>query len=198
PDTDKAYLVLYATGVRRRTNIQDVHVLVGGEEAVVEYAGPQPDFAALDQINAIIPRSLIGKGPVDVSVSVTGFTTSNQVSINIGETIGNAPPQVFGFPIPALAGSPLEINGKGFFPIRADNTVLMGDLKADVMQAAPTKLTVMVPFGVATGPVKVRTKLGEGISLGDLTVRTSISGYVQNTLRQPLLGVRVSVQGTNI
>src|SRR5262249_2172825 len=182
-DSDKGYSVLYATGVRRRTNIQDVHVLVGGEEAVVEYAGPQPDFAALDQINAIIPRSLIGKGPVNVSVSVTGFTTSNEVNINIGEAVGNAPPKGFGFPTPALAGSPLEINGTGFFPLKGDNTVLMGDLNADVMQAAPTKLTVMVPFGVESGPVRVRTKLGVGVSLGDLTVRTSISGYVQNTLR---------------
>src|SRR5262249_50903029 len=79
PDNERVFLVLYVTGIRRRPSLDSVNVLIGGIEADVKYAGPQGDFVGLDQINALIPRDLIGRGMLQVAVSVDGFTTSNLV-----------------------------------------------------------------------------------------------------------------------
>ncbi|MGH9844880.1 MAG: hypothetical protein ACREEM_39695 [Blastocatellia bacterium] len=38
----------------------------------VEYAGKQPTLAGLDQINARLPRILIGKGEVELYVRIQG------------------------------------------------------------------------------------------------------------------------------
>jgi uncharacterized protein (TIGR03437 family) len=47
-------------------------ITVGGVDCPVGYVGKQPTFAGLDQINARLPRTLIGKGEVDVMVSFSG------------------------------------------------------------------------------------------------------------------------------
>lgn len=81
-ETDRVYLLLYTSGVRFRKNLTSVKVTIGGVEAPVEYAGAQCCFLGVDQINALIPRSLIGKGDVDVTLSVDGVA-ANTVRINI-------------------------------------------------------------------------------------------------------------------
>jgi hypothetical protein len=63
------------------------------------------------------------------------------------------------------------------------------------MEATPTKLKVIVPYGVETNTVSVRTALGEGISASVLPIRTSISGSVESTNRQPLSNVTVRLLG---
>jgi uncharacterized protein (TIGR03437 family) len=52
---DKNYLLLYGTGIRRRSALTAVGVVIGGEHGVVEYAGPQNPYAGLDQVNVLIP-----------------------------------------------------------------------------------------------------------------------------------------------
>ncbi len=47
--------------------------MIGGGEAPVNYAGPQGGFVGLDQINVLIPRSLAGRGVVDVVLTVDGI-----------------------------------------------------------------------------------------------------------------------------
>jgi len=49
---------------------------------VVAYAGPQPQFAGLDQVNLYVPRSLAGAGEVPVILTVDGVT-ANVVTVNI-------------------------------------------------------------------------------------------------------------------
>ena len=70
--TDAAVLVLYGTGVRHRTGLANVKVKIDGVEAAVEYADRQGQFAGLDQINVRLPKSLAGRGEVNVEVSVEG------------------------------------------------------------------------------------------------------------------------------
>ncbi len=82
PETDRVYLLLYTSGVRFRKDLASVKVMIGGVEAPVEYAGRQCCFEGVDQINALIPRSLIGKGEVDVTLSVDGIV-ANTVRVNI-------------------------------------------------------------------------------------------------------------------
>jgi uncharacterized protein (TIGR03437 family) len=64
------YLSLYGSGLRAA---RSVTVLVGGVPAPVTYAGPQNQFAGLDQINVRLPASLAGRGNVNIEVRVDDF-----------------------------------------------------------------------------------------------------------------------------
>src|SRR6185369_1150241 len=90
-----------------------------------------------------------------------------------------------------LAGNEFVINGTGFSSTPAENEVRIGSRLATVTAASATQLTVMAPYGVESSTVSVRTTLGEGKSSQDLPVRTSVSGVVENTARDPLEGVVV-------
>ena len=82
PEGDQVVLVLHGTGIRRRSALSAVRVAIGGTDSQTIYAGEAPGFVGLDQINAIIPRSLIGRDTVDVVLSVDGGT-ANTVTIKI-------------------------------------------------------------------------------------------------------------------
>ncbi len=58
---DKVYLQLYGTGWRGRTNLNAVKLTLGGTPLTIEYAGAQPQYFGLDQINAVVPTSLAGR-----------------------------------------------------------------------------------------------------------------------------------------
>jgi uncharacterized protein (TIGR03437 family) len=79
-DAGPVYLSLYGTGLRGTGSRPDVIVTIGGVPAPVLYAGPQPQYIGLDQVNLIIPDSLRGRGTVDLSLSI-GSSSSNSVSI---------------------------------------------------------------------------------------------------------------------
>ncbi|MEP7336870.1 MAG: hypothetical protein ABI977_03935 [Acidobacteriota bacterium] len=82
PDGDQVFLILFGTGLRQRSALSNVQALIGGANAEVLYAGPAPGFVGLDQINLRIPRSLIGRGEVEVGLRVDDRTT-NLVRISI-------------------------------------------------------------------------------------------------------------------
>ncbi|MBS1807004.1 MAG: hypothetical protein JST84_02300 [Acidobacteria bacterium] len=67
---DPAFLTLYATGLRNRSSLANVKVLIAGIEAQVEYAGPQGQFIGLDQINVRLPKALAGRGEVTIELIV--------------------------------------------------------------------------------------------------------------------------------
>ena len=71
-ETEETYLMLFGTGLRHFSSLSTVSVKIGGEEAEVLYAGPQGDFIGLDQVNVRVPRSLSGRGEVEVVVMVDG------------------------------------------------------------------------------------------------------------------------------
>jgi len=68
--TDQAFLVLFGTGLRYRQNA--VSVTVAGINCEISYAGPQETYWGLDQVNAKLPRSLAGRGLVEVVLIVDG------------------------------------------------------------------------------------------------------------------------------
>lgn len=82
PEGDRVYLVLFGTGIRGRTTLSAVTVRMAGLDIRPEFAGPHVRLTGLDQVNVEIPRSLIGRGVVNVGVVVDG-QTSNQLSIEI-------------------------------------------------------------------------------------------------------------------
>lgn len=72
------YLILFATGLRGGAT----SVTVGGVAAEVLYAGPQVQFAGLDQVNVRLPSSIAGRGLVDVQLTVNGLA-ANPVAIRV-------------------------------------------------------------------------------------------------------------------
>jgi uncharacterized protein (TIGR03437 family) len=82
PAGDVVALVLYGTGVRKRTSLAAVRVVIGGVEVQPEYAGEAPGYVGLDQINVIVPRSLAGRGEVDLVLRAEGVAT-NTVRVRI-------------------------------------------------------------------------------------------------------------------
>ena len=80
--TDQVILELFGTGIRGRSALTAVTAKIGGQDAEVLYAGPQGSFMGLDQVNIRVPRSLAGRGAVDVVLIVDG-KTANTVTIRV-------------------------------------------------------------------------------------------------------------------
>jgi uncharacterized protein (TIGR03437 family) len=71
--TDQVFLLLFGTGIRFRSALTAVSVKIGGADAAVSFAGAQGDFTGLDQVNALLPRSLVGRGEVEITLMVDGM-----------------------------------------------------------------------------------------------------------------------------
>jgi uncharacterized protein (TIGR03437 family) len=68
PASDQVFLILFGTGMRYRTVAT---ASIGGTDSPVLYVGPSV-FVGLDQCNVNLPRSLAGRGEVDVVMTVDG------------------------------------------------------------------------------------------------------------------------------
>ncbi|MGH9847612.1 MAG: hypothetical protein ACREEM_53660, partial [Blastocatellia bacterium] len=82
PETDQVYLILFGTGIRFRNSLSSAIATIGGAYAEVSFAGAQGDFAGLDQTNVRVPRSLAGRGEVDVLLTIEA-QMANAVRVNI-------------------------------------------------------------------------------------------------------------------
>jgi uncharacterized protein (TIGR03437 family) len=82
PTTDQVFLVAFGTGFRSRSSLSSSAVTVGGTAAQVVFAGAQPSFIGLDQLNILLPRSLAGRGEMDVVFTVDG-QTANIVRVSV-------------------------------------------------------------------------------------------------------------------
>src|SRR5262249_43315692 len=80
--SDQVFLVLFGTGIRNVSAPANVSVKIGGAASAVQFAGPQGSLDGLDQVNALLSRSLAGRGEMDVVVTVDG-RASNTVRINV-------------------------------------------------------------------------------------------------------------------
>ncbi len=80
--SDQVFLILFGTGLRNRTSPANVKTQVGGVDLPPAFAGAQGNLFGVDQINLQLPRSLAGRGSVDVVVTVEGLN-ANGVSIAI-------------------------------------------------------------------------------------------------------------------
>lgn len=64
--------ILFGTGFRNNSGMNNVTAQLGGTGAQVSFAGAQGGFAGLDQANVLLPRSLAGRGEVNLVLSVDG------------------------------------------------------------------------------------------------------------------------------
>ncbi len=81
PESDRVFLIGFGTGLRNRTGNSNL-CNIGGTAAEVTFIGAQDQFVGLDQANILLPRSLAGRGDLDVVLIVDGKRT-NTVSINV-------------------------------------------------------------------------------------------------------------------
>ncbi len=70
PASDQLYLVLFGTGLGK--NSVTATAKIGDTDVSVLYAGAQGTFVGLDQFNLVLPRTLAGKGKVDLTVTING------------------------------------------------------------------------------------------------------------------------------
>jgi uncharacterized protein (TIGR03437 family) len=82
PQGEQVFLLLFGTGLRGNTGLQTVSVKIGGVDAETLYLGAQGGFVGLDQCTVRLPRSLAGRGEVDVVLTVGG-KVANTVRVNV-------------------------------------------------------------------------------------------------------------------
>ncbi len=79
PETEQVVLLLFGTGIRKGSAVQ---VQIGGLAMQIDYAGAQGGYVGLDQINVRLSRALLGRGEVEVRLSVDG-KAANTVTLQI-------------------------------------------------------------------------------------------------------------------
>jgi uncharacterized protein (TIGR03437 family) len=87
PESDVVYLLAYGVGLRGRSGAQNISVNLGGvvktlNPGLFEDAFPASGFIGLDQANILLPRSLVGKGLINVTLTVDN-KPSNTVQLLI-------------------------------------------------------------------------------------------------------------------
>jgi uncharacterized protein (TIGR03437 family) len=80
--SERVILALFGTGIRFRTSLTSVLVTIGGVYAQVISAEPHPNAVGVDQVEVVVPRTLAGRGEVEVLLTVDG-QIANPVFINI-------------------------------------------------------------------------------------------------------------------
>lgn len=80
--TDQVFLVVFATGIRYRSNLNGVNAKLGGTDVPVLFVGAAPDFVGLDQLNLRLPQTLAGRGLVNLALTVDS-QTANVVTVSI-------------------------------------------------------------------------------------------------------------------
>ena len=79
---DQLVLLLYGTGLRNNSGVQNAAATIGGYRATVLFAGAQPQYPGFDQVNLVVPPSLAGAGEVSIVFTVDG-QTANVVTVSI-------------------------------------------------------------------------------------------------------------------
>ena len=82
-DDRQVYLILYGTGIRNRSSVNNVRCTIGGIDVPVEYAGPSGDgVPGLDQVNLRLPIALKENRDGHLVLTMDGATT-NTVLVNV-------------------------------------------------------------------------------------------------------------------
>lgn len=68
---EQVFLLLFGTGWRNRSALDNVSISIGGQRVEALFAGAQGS-PGLDQLNLRLPRTLFGRGEVDIVLQVEG------------------------------------------------------------------------------------------------------------------------------
>ncbi len=67
-----------------RTTTATPVVLIGGMPATVAFSGLSPDFVGVNQLNVVVPAGVATGDKVPIQIQAGGFTTTDQVTMAIG------------------------------------------------------------------------------------------------------------------
>jgi uncharacterized protein (TIGR03437 family) len=177
--TDRLILALYGTGIRRGVSPT---ATIGGVSCQVLYAGPAT-LPGADQVNIDIDRVLIGRGTVDVVLTVDG-QQANTVAVNIGGSPPVAPtingilsqadysPRVAPESLAAAFGSNLATStassGSNPLPTSLAGTSIIildsgGTARlAPLMYVSPNQVNFQIAPGTLPGPATLTFRNGTG------------------------------------
>jgi uncharacterized protein (TIGR03437 family) len=168
---DRTRLAVYGTGIRwagdpdRSEGMRNIAAKVtaslrteAGNDLplTVEYAGPAPGFAGLDQINVVLPPEADGAGSAVLTLTVDGIE-----ALPVTAAIDPLPEDAIG--VASLEVSPAQVDGGGTSTGRvvlsapARRTNLAVTLSADDSTAAQMPALVSVPAGQASQTFEIRT-----------------------------------------
>jgi uncharacterized protein (TIGR03437 family) len=142
-ETDQVFLLLYGTGFRKRNMSAPVACTVGGVAAEVTYAGEQPQFVGLDQINVKLPRAAASGREVDIALTVDG-QAANTVRVALRAVAANEG---------ALYLAVMRPEGTANSPASGSSTLkLSADEKSAVIKFSFANLTTPQTSGHLHGP----------------------------------------------
>ena len=145
---------------------QDV-VTFNGVAATVTYASG-------NRLVVTVPAGAM-TGDISITTQASSVTSENSFTV--------VPVSITSFsPSSGVAGGVLTVNGGGFDPTAANNTVLINGVPATVTSATATQLQVTVPSGATPGHVSVNAPLGSAVSAGYFFVPAA--GYTLSQITQ--------------
>jgi uncharacterized protein (TIGR03437 family) len=149
--TDQTFLSFFGTGIRNRSNATAVTATIGGQSAEVLAAVAQGQYPAFDQANVRIPRQLVGRGEVNVVLTVDG-KAANIVTVNIG-------------------GTPPVSGGSAYLPVK---TGLAWDYRVTITETVqlPYRPIVEEPAGLLCASVFCGTKT---YTAGQINFRVTVN-----------------------
>ena len=145
---------------------QDV-VTFNGVAATVTYASG-------NRLVVTVPAGAT-TGDISITTQTSSVTSDNSFTV--------VPISITSFsPSSGVAGGVLTVNGGGFDPTPANDTVLINGVPATVTRATATQLQVAVPSGTTPGHIAVNAPLGSAVSTGYFFVPAS--GYTLSQITQ--------------
>jgi len=80
-DTDQVYLTLYGTGLRNRSSLDAVKVLVANVPVPVDFAGASTTSDGLDLVRVLLPKQLRGTGTANIVVTADGMSSNTVTAV---------------------------------------------------------------------------------------------------------------------
>ena len=166
-------LALFGTGLgelsSRDVASNRIHLLVGGTEAKIHYAGPQNFYAGLDQINFELPSNVADHGTLPIVVKIDDVAT-NSVTVDLMSkdtaSLSFAVNESFteSSEIAALRVSPFPDIDSLKVTIRSVNLVTDKNVEVAVL-AAPLSVDLLSPESSAKLIKRLNVKAGTYIAL---------------------------------
>ncbi|MGQ0828457.1 MAG: LamG-like jellyroll fold domain-containing protein [Bacteroidota bacterium] len=147
----------------------------GGANTYVVYKGP--DSTSIT-VTGLSPATYYNFAVIDFT-GITGnnnYLTDAYATADVLTSSVSVPTITSFTPSNGSIGTIVTINGTGFNPTAANNTVFFGATKALVLSATAVQLTVQVPLGATFEPISVTNNNLTGCSVKPFVVTSSCSG----------------------
>ncbi len=143
---DFVYLSLFGSGIRGRGNQDIIEVYIDGEQVEVLGAAPQGQYPGLDQVNITLPRRFIGRGEVEIDMSV-GDAFANLVNVWIGGPVASETPAITVLTpdsVDSGASVPITISGRNLGGVTSIRVPDPFGVRVSNLRASPSSVTAQL------------------------------------------------------